>query len=209
MFGIDLNMFIRKVTPEQAEILNRDRQRREAGLPIKRARSMGEILILGIIGAVPAIVLRVYKKKKSAFFTAFLIAFGCVFLSHALQVTLFRGLLPLGTGITFSIAFCVLFLGDRRKSDDNIIQNIIQENNNKEHNVKKWAPWRERSKLFRMFCFLSGCWTAVITAFTFMFRPEYLYREYWGIQWGNFISMILVPIILCGIMIHIYQRYVK
>lgn len=68
-------------------------------------------------------------------------------------------------------------------------------------------PWRSRSKVFRLWCFISGCWTIgipVIKMFSDDGFPDF--------GSDSFIYMLLVmtvPPALIGIATYIYQKYIK
>ena len=75
-------------------------------------------------------------------------------------------------------------------------------------NEKLVNLWR-RSKFFRVFCFVSGCWIAIITAITFMSDPYGPFGDwpYWVDE--NYWSIAFVPVVFGGFMAYIYKRYIK
>lgn len=72
--------------------------------------------------------------------------------------------------------------------------------------ISEYKPWRERSKSFRMYWFLSGFWAIGVIVFVGLFEP-YGYRS-----WNNhlhMLSVVLAPLALVGIAMYTYQRYMK
>lgn len=68
-------------------------------------------------------------------------------------------------------------------------------------------PWRSRSKVFRVWCFFSGCWFVGIPVI-YMFSDDGL--PDWGAD--RFLHMLLImflPPVLIGLATYIYQKYVK
>lgn len=85
--------------------------------------SFWDIVLIGALGATPALIMRFVFKKRYSYFKAFLLSFLFMFLSLAVQTYVFNNLLEkalrprqpaYGTGITFAISILVLSKGRRR-----------------------------------------------------------------------------------------------
>ncbi|OGU18624.1 MAG: hypothetical protein A2X85_17450 [Geobacteraceae bacterium GWF2_54_21] len=68
-------------------------------------------------------------------------------------------------------------------------------------------PWRNRSKVFRVWCFLSGCWIAGIPVI-YMLSDEGL-SDWWSDRFNHMLLIMLLPPFLIGLATYIYQKYVK
>lgn len=82
------------------------------------------IVLIGTLGATPALIMRFVFKKRYSYFKAFLLSFLFMFLSLAVQTYVFNNLLEkalrprqpaYGTGITFAISILVLSKGRKRR----------------------------------------------------------------------------------------------
>lgn len=86
--------------------------------------SFWDIVLIGTLGATPALIMRFVFKKRYSYFKAFLLSFLFMFLSLAVQTYVFNNLLEkalrprqpaYGTGITFAISILVLSKGRKRR----------------------------------------------------------------------------------------------
>jgi len=68
-------------------------------------------------------------------------------------------------------------------------------------------PWRSRSKVFRVWCFLSGCWIVGIPLMN-MLSDDGL-ADLWSDRFNHMLLIMLLPPISIGLATYIYQKYVK
>lgn len=86
--------------------------------------SFWDIVLIGTLGATPALIMRFVFKKRYSYFKSFLLSFLFMFLSLAVQTYVFNNLIDnalrprqpaYGTGITFAISILVLSKGKTRR----------------------------------------------------------------------------------------------
>jgi hypothetical protein len=86
--------------------------------------------------------------------------------------------------------------------------------------IRSYKPWRERSALFRICCFLSVCWIVVIELLAIFVDTDYFgsykiiqYTDHYGTLdgnfWDNFMIISCIPVIFFNFGAYIYQRYIK
>lgn len=68
-------------------------------------------------------------------------------------------------------------------------------------------PWRSRSKVFRVWCFFSGCWFVGIPVIN-MFSDDGL-PDWWSDRFFHMLLIMFLPPFLIGLATYIYQKYVK
>ena len=68
----------------------------------------------------------------------------------------------------------------------------------------EYKPWWERSKLFRLYCFLAGCWAVGFIIFVELFNP---YHDSW--DYLHMFSVALVPPVFIGIAMYLYLKFIS
>jgi hypothetical protein len=71
------------------------------------------------------------------------------------------------------------------------------------------APWSQRSKLFRVYCFLSACWSFGALVCIWFFDPYEPWRYMDGDDRARVLFMVFGIPALVGVGIHVYRRYVR
>ena len=71
--------------------------------------------------------------------------------------------------------------------------------------IFEWKPWRKRSKLFRMFCFFSGCWIILVPLLNFLGVSHFRRRWPFG---DEELAMMFAPVIFVGVALYIYKKYI-
>jgi hypothetical protein len=71
--------------------------------------------------------------------------------------------------------------------------------------LSHWLPWEQRSKYFRVTCFIIACWITGSIAYFVLFPPQ-IY-PYYGLR--HFALITFVPPIIGGSLSYIYYRYIK
>ena len=125
--------------------------------------SFWDIVLIGTLGATPALIMRFVFKKRYSYFKAFLLSFLFMFLSLAVQTYVFNNLLEkalrprqpaYGTGITFAISIAVLLKGRTHrgiiKGERSLLTPSVSASNDKaleEDNKKRGhaiiPPWEQ------------------------------------------------------------------
>lgn len=83
---------------------------------------------------------------------------------------------------------------------------IVERSNDNDNPI---VPWNQRSKLFRVYCFLSACWSLGALLYVWLFDPydDWLYMD--GDEKAHLFFMVFGIPALVGVAIYVYRRYVK
>ena len=75
--------------------------------------------------------------------------------------------------------------------------------------ISEYKPWKQRSKPFRLYCFLFVCWVVGVSVIVALFDP-FEYGSYMDDDnYIHLLSLALVVPAFIGLAIYTYQRYVK
>lgn len=83
---------------------------------------------------------------------------------------------------------------------------VVERSSNDDNPI---APWSQRSKLFRVYCFLSACWLLFALVYYWFFAPYGAWRYMDGDDKTRLLFMVFGIPALVGVAIYIYRRYVK
>ena len=75
----------------------------------------------------------------------------------------------------------------------------------------EYKPWRERSKIFRLYIFLACCWSVGVVVYVALFDP-YGYSNWSYMRADDYIhlfSVMLIPPTFVGIALYTYRKYIR